>query len=292
MSGHNGENGHVDWDAVGAHLEASGELQLPALNQIADRLRGLTAARTVQRVLDVGAGPGVMSCVLAEAFPDADVVAVDGSPELLERVASRAERLGLGTRVTTSHLLLPDGLDAGSGIEQADLVWTSKTIHHLGDQQAALVAIASRLAPGGMLAVAEGGLPMRFLPRDIGQGRPGLQARLDAAQEQWFELMRSQTPGAIGVVEDWPAMLRRAGMDEVAPFTMLLDLPAPLDAEPREFLRSHLQRIRDRMSDWLDAEDRTTLDALLDPGSPTGMAWRQDAFLLSATTVITATRRP
>ncbi|MGW2857144.1 hypothetical protein ACWDAZ_36405, partial [Streptomyces sp. NPDC001215] len=28
----------------------------------------------------------------------------------------------------------------------------------------------------------EGGLPARFLPRDIGIGRPGLQARLDAVE--------------------------------------------------------------------------------------------------------------
>ncbi|MFF3001865.1 hypothetical protein ACFVTF_03530 [Kitasatospora sp. NPDC057940] len=31
----------------------------------------------VHRVLDVGSGPGVVTCLLARTFPDAEVVAVD-----------------------------------------------------------------------------------------------------------------------------------------------------------------------------------------------------------------------
>lgn len=64
------------------------------------------------------------------------------------------------------------GLGAGHGHHCADI-----------DQQGALNALAVLLKPGGLLAVAEGGLPMRFLPRDIAIGTPGLQARLDAVQE-------------------------------------------------------------------------------------------------------------
>ena len=229
-----------------------------------------------------------MTCVLAEAFPDAEVVAVDGAPGLLERALARAERLGLGGRVAVRHAELPEGLDGALGT--ADLVWSSKAVHHIGDQQGVLNALAAVLSPGGMLAVAEGGLPMRFLPRDLGFGRPGLQSRLDAVQEYWFEEMRTALPGSVSLVEDWPAMLGRAGLTEVASLTSLLDLPAPLGATARGYLHGHLTRLREVMDESMDAQDGEALDTLLDPQAPEGIMHRPDAFLLSATTVFTGTR--
>ncbi|MFF5805001.1 class I SAM-dependent methyltransferase [Streptomyces sp. NPDC012746] len=278
----------IDWEDMAAQLETGAELQLPVLRRTAARLRELLApGQEIRRVLDIGSGPGVMTCVLAEAFPDAEAVAVDGTPGLLDRALARAERLGLGGRVTVRHAELPEGR---AGLGTADLVWSSGTVHHLGDQQAALSALAGTLRPGGLLAVAEGGLPMRCLPRDIGIGRPGLQARLDAAQEDWFGAMRAGLPGSTPAVEDWPAMFGRAGLSGVSAFTSLLELPAPLGAPGRELLFARLTRLRELVSDALDAQDRTTLDVLLDPGAPEGVLRRPDAFLLSATTVITGVR--
>ncbi|MFI6472863.1 class I SAM-dependent methyltransferase [Streptomyces sp. NPDC050516] len=287
---HSHGHGDIDWEAMAAVLENSGELQLPVLRRTAARLaRALAPEHAVRRVLDVGSGPGVMTCVLAETFADADVVAVDGAPALLDHTLARAERLGVGERVSVRHAELPEGLEGG-GLGAADLVWSSKAVHHLGDQQGALDALAGVLNPGGMLAVAEGGLPLRCLPRDTGIGKPGLLARLDAAQEHWFEVMRAELPGSTTLVEDWPAMLRRAGLTRVGSFTLLLDLPAPLGEPARAFLHAQLARLRETMSESLDAEDRKTLDVLLDADAPDGILHRPDAFLLSATTVHTGVR--
>lgn len=148
-----------------------------------------------------------------------------------------------------------------------------------------LDALTAALRPGGMLAVAEGGLPMRCLPRDIGIGKPGFQARLDALQEYWFERMRSELPGSTSTVEDWPAMLGEAGLTDVGGFTYLLDLREPLGETARTFLHNQLTRLRDVMSESLDADDRKTLDVLLDDTAPEGILRRPDAFVLSATTV-------
>ncbi|MFF4183689.1 class I SAM-dependent methyltransferase [Streptomyces sp. NPDC001691] len=293
-SGHTHGHGHdhsdIDWEAMAAHLENGGEVQLPVLRGTAARLAELLVPeQEVRRVLDIGSGPGVMTCVLAETFTEAEVVAVDGAPALLDHTLARAERLGVAGNVTVRHAELPGGLEGG-GLGAADLVWSSKAVHHLGDQQGALDALADTLSPGGMLAVAEGGLPPRFLPRDIGAGRPGLQARLDAAQECWFEAMRADLPGSTPVVEDWPAMFRRAGLSDTGSFTLLLDLPAPLGEPARTFLHAHLTRLRETMSESLDGADLKTLDLLLDPGAPEGILRRPDAFLLSATTVHTGVR--
>src|SRR5690348_62707 len=74
-SGHGHHHTDIDWEVMATHLENSGELQLPALRGTAARLRELLGPeREVRRILDVGSGPGVMTCVLAEAFADAETV--------------------------------------------------------------------------------------------------------------------------------------------------------------------------------------------------------------------------
>lgn len=290
--GHGHSHGHdtdIDWVAMADQLESSGALRLPALRATAARLRELFGpAHEVRRILDVGSGPGVLTCVLAEEFPAAEVVAVDGSRPLLDRALARAEKLGLGGRVTALHAEFPAGF---ADLGDADLVWTSQVVHHIGDQQAALGALAAVLRPGGRLAVAEGGLPMRFLPRDIGIGEPGLQARLDAYQEEWFTVMRAELPGSVPVREDWPAMLAAAGLTGVTSFTTLLDVPPPLPRDARDYLYDHLTLLRETLSDGLMTADLPALDALLDREGPDGVLHRPDAFLLSAATTITGVRQ-
>ncbi|MER6360129.1 methyltransferase domain-containing protein [Kitasatospora sp. NPDC001527] len=277
---HHGQDAEFDWDALAVHLEREAELQAPAVTGAARWLGGLLDGTPVRRVLDVGSGPGVIAGLLADAFPAAEVVAVDQSAALLERARTRS-----AGRVGTHRADLP--ADFGT-LGSADLVWSGNAIHHLGDQQAALTALAATLRPGGLLAVAERGLPARYLPRDLGLGRPGLQARLDAAHEDAFTAMRESVPDTVAVVEDWPAMLAAAGLVPSGTRTFLVDRPAPLDAPAREFLHVQLARRREQLADLLDEADLAALDALLDRDAPTGILSRPDAFYLTALTVHTA----
>ncbi|MFD8752487.1 class I SAM-dependent methyltransferase [Kitasatospora sp. NPDC059577] len=291
--GHGHGHGHVpaadfDWDALAAHLEHEADLRAAAVTEAARWLsdlygqgpQGPEGTGGVRRVLDVGSGPGVIAGLLAEAFPAAEVVAVDQSAALLERARTRS-----GGRLGTQQADLPAEFDK---LGEADLVWSGNAIHHLGDQQAALTSLAGVLRPGGLLAVAERGLPARYLPRDFGLGRPGFQSRLDAAHEDGFSTMRAELPGSTEEVEDWPAMLERAGLTPSGTRTFLVDRPAPLDRRTREYLRTQLGRLHDQLADSLPPEDRSTLEALLDEEAPTGILHRPDAFYLSAMTVHTA----
>lgn len=196
---HHHDHTDIDWAEMAPLLEAQAELYTP-LHERA--LAWLGKKQTEPGlIVDAGSGPGVVSCLLADAFPGARVVAVDGSEPLLERARARAQRLGVADRFGTLAGELPDimaDLDY-----PADLIWASHSLHHLGDQRAAIAAYGERLTFGGTLALVEGGLPTRFLPRDIGIGRPGLQARLDAVQEEWFTQMRAALPGSVAVAEDW-----------------------------------------------------------------------------------------
>jgi SAM-dependent methyltransferase len=300
MNPHTHENAHGDlgWEAAGDQLEREAELHSPALEKAARWLHTLLepapaaddgpGRELVNRILDIGSGPGVASCLLARRFPHAEVVAVDQGAELLERTRARAADQGLAGRVVTRQADLPQDLAA---LDRAELIWADDAVHHLGDQQGALNALAARLRPGGVLAVAERGLTPRFLPRDIGLGRPGFQARLDAATEDAFNAMRAALPGTTRAIEDWPAMLAEAGLVPTGTRTFLVDHPAPLPMAAHEYLYAYLVRRRDHVGDLLDEEDRATLECLIDGGACTGIIWRPDAFYLTATTVHTARAR-
>lgn len=284
--GHHHDHTDIDWAEMAQLLETQAELFTPLYERA---LAWLGHKQTEPGlIVDAGSGPGVLSCLLAEAFPGVRVVAVDGSEALLERARARAARLGVADRFGTLAGELPDVL---ADLDYpADLMWASRSLHHLGDQRAALAAFAARLAPGGTLALMEGGLPARFLPRDIGIGRPGLQSRLDALEEEWFAEMRAELPGHVAETEDWPALMATAGLRHTGTRSFMLDLPAPTTDRARVYVAAVLSRLRDGFADHLDADDRSTLDRLLDPEDVASVHRRADVFVLAVHTVHTAVR--
>src|SRR6478735_9125859 len=97
------------------------------------------------RVLDLGAGTGLLSSVLAPVLPDATFVLLDEAPAMLERAAERLAPLG--DRVSTVVADLRDPLPDGP----FDVIASALAIHHLTDDGKADLyrRAADELAPGG-----------------------------------------------------------------------------------------------------------------------------------------------
>jgi len=272
----------VDWAARAADLIAEAELNAPMVDQALASLAQRVPAAT--RVLDVGSGPGAAACSFAALLPAATVVAADGAAELLDLARQRAATLDLGDRVSTIETALPDGI---AELPAADIVWVSGVAHHMPDPAAAVRDLAALVRPGGVLALREGGLPLRFVP---GYADRGLSARMDARIDE-MALRHEHPLGAIEAPRSWPELLREAGLDDIRSRTFLLDLPAPLNDVARRQLQRHLRMAREMLADRLAEDDLAALVRLAADDEPESVLRRTDVFLLRASTVHTGAKR-
>jgi SAM-dependent methyltransferase len=284
---------HLDeahWQAVTDQTEREGELFLPFVTKTAEwvtALRGIDGP-PLRRIIDIGSGPGVGTCELARLFPDARVTAVDSSPAMLKRAAQRAESLGLGGRVICRLAELPDGLD---GLEPADLIWASMSLHHIGDEVGSLQVLRDLLAPGGLIAIAELDEPLRSLPDDLDLGRPGLAARLDTAGASWFAAMREGLPDTVAS-QDLRSMLISAGFT-VTGFRVVRErFDPPLSEKARQVVLGHFQRLRGQLDGRLEPDDIEALQVLSDPDDRRGVMHRSDVFVSSSRQIFVAQPAP
>ena len=279
----------VHWAEKVAGLVEMAREEQPWYEELAARL-----LRPADRLaVDIGCGGGGMTLALATTMDaTGQVVAVDAEQEVLSAVRDQVTAISRERPAAQVAVVAAD-LDKGveavreAMAESADLVWASAAVHHLGDQQAAVDGLASLLTPGGRLALAEGGLPARHLPWDLGIGAPGLELRLDASNDRWFTRMREELPHSTRMPYGWPDALRRAGLVEVTTRTLLTERPSPLSERD-------MQRVTDRFTRWvdrvrptgfLDADDLATWDRLLDPADPAWLGTRSDVFSLNARSV-------
>lgn len=240
------------------------------------------AGSAPRRILDLGAGTGTGTIALAQRFGGAEVTAVDAADGMLERIRTKALFLGLAERV---HTVLAD-LDGDWPVaEPVDVTWASMSLHHLADPDRVLADLYRSTRPGGLLAVAEFAVQLRFLPDDLGFGRPGLEARC-------LELQRAEHAHSLPELgSDWAPRLGSAG------FTVLEDRPFEIDLKPGrsaaavDYARGWLGRLRGRFADRLVAEDRETLEVLLDGDGPESLRQRGD-LRIRGTRSVTMARRP
>jgi tRNA (cmo5U34)-methyltransferase len=103
------------------------------------------------KVLDLGAGTGLMAAFIAYSFPNARITMVDISNEMLERARARFELAGERFRFEVSDY----GVDRIH--EKYDAVVSALSIHHLSDEQKRSLfdRIYGALNDGGVFVNAE-----------------------------------------------------------------------------------------------------------------------------------------
>jgi ubiquinone/menaquinone biosynthesis C-methylase UbiE len=278
---HTDSSGDDDWSAMADLLDLDGEILHAYLAEAIAWVHQVAAGRPVRRILDIGSGTGNGALALTGRFGDAEVIAVDESGDLLARLRAKARERGLDGRVQTVEADLDQAWPA---LGPADLTWTSMALHHLADPDRALREIFAVTRPGGLLAVAEMTGPQRFLPDDIGLGRPGLEARAQAAVAEHH----SGTMPYLGA--DWGPLVARAGFAGVDERVFGIELSAPLPAAAGRFAQGYLRRVRTHVNGALASDDLAALDVLIADDGPGSVVRRRDLAIRGTRTVWTATR--
>jgi tRNA (cmo5U34)-methyltransferase len=165
--------------------------------------------RPLRRVLDLGAGTGVLSRAVAAQHPEAELVLLDGSAAMLDR-ARRA--LPATARFVLARLedQLPDG--------PWDAVISALAIHHLEHdaKQQLFARCHEALLPGGVFIDADQVLgPTPALDAFYRDWHRRRAHELGASAEEWQGALERMRADRLASVEDQLGWLRRAGFAEV-----------------------------------------------------------------------------
>ena len=245
---------------------------------LARRLLDAAQVGPADRVLDVGTGTGVVALLAAaRVAPEARVVGIDISEEMLATARAKAARLPQADRIELRRMDvqamdLPDA--------SFDAVVSLFAIHHLPDPPVALEQMHRVLRPGGRLAVAMGSGPpllsaaavVRAAQR-VGENWRRWRGRELAAPAFLEDLARRRLAGADEHHEthhprsvDLPGLVRAAGFTDVRTFW---EGHATVLESPDEFWdiqRTYSTLVRERLARASADEVRDLRDQVLKAG--------------------------
>jgi ubiquinone/menaquinone biosynthesis C-methylase UbiE len=268
--------GHGNEERLADLLELDAEVLGSYLDEMIE-WTGQHAPPDPRIVVDIGAGTGVGSRALARRFSTAEIVAIDTSALMLERLQAAARGQELADRL---RVVQADLDTAWPDVNAVDVAWAASSLHHLADPNRVIRDIHAALNPGGLLVVIEMDSHPRFLPDDVGFGRPGLEARCHGAlaQANW-----NSHP-------DWRPYLEGAGFQVAGGRTFTIEAkPAPASAG--RYAHAFLSSVRSALADQLANDDLRTLDRLLAVDSPDSLLRRPDLTVRGSRTAWAA-RRP
>ena len=99
-------------------------------------------------IVDLGCGPGHLTAVLARRWPDARIVGIDDSAEMLERAASQFPSQQWPT-IKWQHAEIATWVPS----YPVSIVFSNAALHWLGNHQVLLPHLLSLISIGGVLAV-------------------------------------------------------------------------------------------------------------------------------------------
>jgi trans-aconitate 2-methyltransferase len=232
-----------DWDA--ATYQRVSVPHEEWARSILDRLE----LRGDERVLDAGCGSGRVTSMLIERLPAGSVVAVDGSPSMVEEVRSvlRPQDEALVCDLVELELDQP-----------VDVVFSNAVFHWVLDHDALFRRLHAALRPGGRLAAQNGGAGnISRLKQSSAEvaARDPYAAHFDGFGEPWN----------YAAPEETEERLRAAGFAEARAWLQPWDVAPP---EPAQFLRTvclgpHMDRLPEELRDPFIADVLALEDAPL-----------------------------
>jgi ubiquinone/menaquinone biosynthesis C-methylase UbiE len=123
----------------------------------------LDRLRPGMALLDVGCGPGTITCDLARRLAPGRVVGVDASAEVI----AEARAAAVEADIPSVSFEVGDVFDLVFEDASFDVVHAHQVLQHVGDPVAALTEMRRVCRPGGIVAVRDCDYPaMRYFPDD------------------------------------------------------------------------------------------------------------------------------
>jgi trans-aconitate 2-methyltransferase len=141
-----------------------------------------------ERVFDLGCGPGNSTELLIERFPDAEVIGVDSSSDMLRQARERLP----------GRTFVQGDLATWSPPDRTDLLFANAVFHWVPDHAAVLARLLKALPSRGVLAVQmpdNTHEPALALMREVGQrgpyaGHPALEHANLPTPGDYYDLLR------------------------------------------------------------------------------------------------------
>ncbi len=250
-----------EWDA-GAYDKLS-EPQQAWGRKVLDRIDFAALDREGVRVLDVGAGTGKLTALLAARLPRASVVALDRSAQMVE--GCRASLAALADRVS---FLEGDALDL-TFEDEIDLVFSTATFHWILDHRRLFLALGRALRAGGRLEAQCGG---------EGNLQATLARSAAALAHLGLDLPGERYPAYFAPVEETKQRLAAAGFTDLEVWLE----PAPTPFPDRPTFRAFLEKVvlRTVVARLTPAEAGRYLDRVVDTCEAAG-GWQLDYVRLN-----------
>jgi tRNA (cmo5U34)-methyltransferase len=163
------------------------------------------ARRPLRRVLDLGAGTGLLARAILDAYPRCELTLLDGSAAMLEQA-----RGSLGARANYVTGELGAELPAGPW----DAVVSALAIHHLEDagKRELFARVRSSLSPGGVFVNAEQvAAPSAIFGEHYLKWHERRARELGASAEEWEGARVRMAADRLASVEQQLGWLRAAG---------------------------------------------------------------------------------
>ena len=157
------------------------------------------------RILDLGAGTGILSAAIVDRAPTACLHLLDASPEMLQQAANRL------SGHQPQMFIQPLDADLPSG--PFDAIVSALAIHHLNDaaKRGLFSRILSALAPGGIFLNAE----------QVSGSSPRLQSLFESVHLDRARVLGSSEAEIAGVVQRMSYDLCATAAEQVAWLTEL-----------------------------------------------------------------------
>lgn len=178
----------ADWNA-GQYLKFEDERTRPAIDLI-----GRVPLPEIRSAVDIGCGPGNSTELIVKRYPDARVLGLDSSPDMLGKARVRLPQVALQEA----------DIAAWDPDERYDLILANAVLQWLPDHQRLLAKLASCLEAGGCLAIQ--------MPNNLQEPSHWLMRKV-AREGPWAEKLKAASVSReeIGSFEDYYSWLRQAG---------------------------------------------------------------------------------